>query len=108
MKRVGAALVLATVVLVLGAQLHSIPVPAPSASSVVQQDASQSQGDSEKTSDVRLLTEKVMRCNGQYVLLDSIGMATFPLDDQENSRQLEGEAVRVTGLLKQAASDSRL
>jgi hypothetical protein len=97
MKKVSSVLVLATLILVLGVQLHAMPVPALSASPVAQQDGSQPQGDPGKASEVKVFTGKVMQANGQYVLMDSITKATYALDDQEKAKQFEGKAVKVTG-----------
>ena len=97
MKKVSSVLVLTMLILVLGVQSNAMLVPALSASSVAQQDGSQPQNDSEKTSDVKVFTGKVMQSNGQYVLLDSITKATYALDDQDKAKQFEGKAVKVTG-----------
>jgi hypothetical protein len=98
MKKVSSVLVLTTVMLVLGIQLHAMPVP--TLGVVAQQDSPQQQGDTGKASDVKVFSGKVMQANGQYVLVDSITQATYALDDQEKAKQFEGKAVKVTGTLE--------
>jgi hypothetical protein len=98
MKKVSSVLVLTILILAFGVQSNAMPVPAPSA--VAQQDSPQPQNDSEKASDVKVFTGKVMQSNGQYVLLDSMTKATYALDDQDKAKQFEGKAVKVTGTLE--------